>query len=184
MQDSTEKEELAFLTALGMTDDSEKKLMENLSANSTDHSCLLTEVHDFLAESMAFSQGLEHPRSILKERILVSTEPRLAKVVTDENCGIVSISRAFTDLCGYRFEEIRGKKPGSFLQGAGTDPKAIRQFRDAIHARAACTVELLNYHKSGSPYWVKIEMTPIIGPSGELEGYTALEEKLSDTAQA
>lgn len=120
------------------------------------------------------------PSALLRERVLALADPRHARVVTDKKGAILSVSKGFTELCGYTLSEIRGKKPGSFLQGPGTDLQAVRRFREAIAAAEPCTVELLNYHKCGTPYWVRVEMKPIFEEErGRLLGYCALETKLS-----
>lgn len=174
-----ELDALAALIALNLADDEDKLQFADMTDHPSSSPSLLAQVDDFLAEAMAQSTPYLRPRVILKERISVATDPRLARVVTNEECAILSISPAFTELCGYQLEEIQGKKPGNFLQGVGTDPKAVRDFREAIREKSPCTVELLNYHKSGSPYWVKIDMRPIFHPDGTLEGFTAIEEKIS-----
>ena len=43
--------------------------------------------------------------------------------------------------------------PGSFLQGPDTDPATVQKIRDAIKAEEDVTVQLLNYTKSGKPFW-------------------------------
>ena len=43
--------------------------------------------------------------------------------------------------------------PHSFLQGPDTDPATVQKIRDAIKAEEDVTVQLLNYTKSGKPFW-------------------------------
>jgi PAS domain S-box-containing protein len=171
--------ELLSLKSLGLADKEDLARLETLLASGEGTKSVHAEMEDFIAEAMALTSFHDRPSALLKERVMVATEPSLAKVVTDASCGIVSISNAFSDLCGYRLEEIKGKSPGSFLQGVGTDPAAIEVFREAIRKEKQCEVTLLNYHKSGSPYWVNIRMSPVFECSGNLAGYTALEEKVS-----
>jgi PAS domain S-box-containing protein len=171
--------ELLSLKSLGLADSDDLSKLERLIGVAPAARSVLTDMEDFIAEAMALTSFHDRPSAILKERVMVATEPRAARVVTDASCGIVCISPAFSDLCGYHLDEIKGKTPGSFLQGVGTDPAAVEVFRDAIRRQEECEVTLLNYHKCGSPYWVNIQMTPIYETSGDLAGYTALEEKLS-----
>lgn len=173
--------ELASLKSLGLADAKDLVRLDELLHAANGRRSLHTEMEDFLAEAMALTSFHDRPSAILKERVMVATEPAQAKVVTDASCGIVSISPAFSDLCGYQLEEIKGRSPGSFLQGVGTDPAAVDIFREAIRSQKECEVTLLNYHKSGSPYWVNIQMTPIFEPTGRLAGYSALEKKLGET---
>ena len=174
--------ELLSLRELGLAEPADiLHLDQLLAAQSPDQISPdeFQEVGDFIAEAMVSSARLVEPSILLKERVMVATDPTLARVVTGPDCGILSISPAFTDLCGYRLEEIRGRSPGSFLQGAETAPSAVETFRQALREQAACEVEIVNYHKCGAPYRVHIDMRPIFSPSqGHLLGYTAIETKV------
>lgn len=139
---------------------------------------ILPEMNDLLAEAMAYSSFCCRPSNLLRHRVMVSTEPEGAYVVTDANSRILAISRGFSDLCGYTLEEIRGKKPSSFLHGPKTDPEEVQRIRAALRAQAPCSVELWNYHKCGSAYLVRIEIEPVHDANGDLEGYYAREIKL------
>jgi len=106
----------------------------------------------------------------------ISAEP--ARVRTDAEGRITEINPAFSGLCGYQFEEIRGCKPGSLLQGPATTPESILALREAIRNRKKCCVEMLNYHKDHSTYRVQIFLTPQFNLLGDLEGFEAEEHKL------
>jgi len=106
----------------------------------------------------------------------ISAEP--ARVRTDAEGRITEINPAFSGLCGYQFEEIRGRKPGSLLQGASTTPESILELREAIRDRKKCCVEMLNYHKNQTTYRVQIDLSPQFNILGELEGFEAVEHKL------
>lgn len=106
----------------------------------------------------------------------ISAEP--ARVRTDAEGRITEINPAFTGLCGYQFEEVRGRKPGSLLQGASTTPESILELREAIRDRKKCCVEMLNYHKNQTTYRVQIDLSPQFNILGELEGFEAVEHKL------
>lgn len=173
--------ELLSLRELGLTDAADEvRLQALLRAHSASQSPVdFQDVGDFLAEAMVSSSHPSEPSILLKERVMVATDPELARVVTDPQCAILSISPAFTDLCGYTLEEVKGRKPGSFLQGPETQPDAVEKFRAALRAQENCVVEIINYHKCGSSYRVRIEMQPVFSKNGsQLLGYSALETKL------
>lgn len=113
-------------------------------------------------------------KSTLMQRI--AAEP--ARVETDAEGRLVAINPAFSGLCGYSFAEVAGKKPGSFLQGSGTDPEAVASLRAAVAAGAPCSVELVNYHKDGHPYRVRILLEPVRNRRGSLTGFRAEEVEI------
>ena len=117
--------------------------------------------------------------SSLLKKVLARIDAEPARVRTDANGLIVEINPAFTQLCGYRFTEIQGRKPGSMLQGKETTPESIEILRQAINDQIPCTVEMINYHKNTSKYSVLIEFSPLWSISGDLEGFEAVERKIA-----
>ena len=65
---------------------------------------------------------------------------------------IVFASPGFYELTGYTREEVLGRNC-RFLQGEGTDPKAVDVIRTAIKSGSDATACLLNYKADGSPFW-------------------------------
>jgi PAS domain S-box-containing protein len=95
---------------------------------------------------------------------------RMPMILADprqDDCPIVFANNAFLDLTGYETSEIVGRNC-RFLQGAGTDPAAVRQLREAIEERRAIALEILNYKRDGTPFWNGIFMGPVFDPDGEL----------------
>jgi len=90
---------------------------------------------------------------------------------------ITSINPAFSGLCGFSFGEIEGKKPGEFLQGARPIAKTVDTIRQAVRARTSSTTELINYHKDGGRYRVRVEIEPLRDGSGNVVGFSAAERK-------
>lgn len=101
-------------------------------------------------------------------------------VVTDREGKILWVNEEFTQLCGYDLTEVIGRKPGSFLQGQLTDRKASTSMRRAVHGGYGCVEELINYHKNGDPYWVRITITPVLDEHGQTSKFIALEKKLEE----
>jgi len=65
---------------------------------------------------------------------------------------IVFASQGFYDLTGYTRDQVLGRNC-RFLQGAGTDRKAIDVIRTAVANGTDATVCLLNYKADGTPFW-------------------------------
>ncbi len=121
----------------------------------------------------ARDRGDANPTLDAKARILAAIaespqESRPEALVMSGPDGLVQwVNSAFSEMCGYTLDELRGKKLGPILQGEKTDRETAARIRSAVHARRACRETILNYHKNGAPYWVEIAITPICDDSGE-----------------
>lgn len=131
------------------------------------------------ADYLIASSPRRIPPASVRLRVLsrISSEP--ARVTTDPEGRITAINPAFSGLCGFAFSEVCGKKPGSFLQGEATDPAAVDVIRQAVRSGSPCVSELVNYHKDGTAYRVRIEIEPLRDPAGTLTGFRATETKLA-----
>lgn len=81
------------------------------------------------------------------------------------DCPIVFASDAFLDLTEYKREEVLGRNC-RFLQGPGTDPETVTQIRDAIKTGLEVTVRILNYTKTGRPFWNMFTLAPMSDADG------------------
>ncbi|XP_044489700.1 protein TWIN LOV 1 isoform X9 [Mangifera indica] len=73
---------------------------------------------------------------------------------------IVFASRGFMKMSGYSREEIIGKN-GRLFQGPGTNQRTVMEIREAIREERAIEVNLLNYRKDGTPFWMLFRMSPV-----------------------
>ncbi|BCD97176.1 PAS domain S-box protein [Marinagarivorans cellulosilyticus] len=110
----------------------------------------------------------------------IAKEVRTGVVVTDDQGRITWANEAFEGISGYCLDEFIGKKPKDFLHGVETDEKTIREMRAAIAEKRDFRVEVANYHKDGSIYWVDIDCSPMLGSGGELQGFMAIETDITE----
>lgn len=104
-------------------------------------------------------------------------------IITGSEGQIEWVNNAFTQKTGFRIDECAGLKPGALLQGAETDPKHVATIRDAIRETRSFQVEILNYTKSGEPYWVAIYGTPVFDELGNLERYISVQNDITAIRQ-
>jgi len=100
-------------------------------------------------------------------------------VVTDKNGGIVWVNDWFTKLTKYTFEEVKGKKPGSILQGEETSEATVKKMREAIAEGKSFNVNIVNYSKEKKKYWLNISCTPIYNDQNEIENFLAIERDIT-----
>ena len=102
--------------------------------------------------------------------LLRSDERSMSVVITnpwhDDN-PMIYISEEFETQTGYSPEEALGRNC-RFLQGPGTDPKAVEAIRAALAARTTFTIDILNYRKSGEPFVNRLRIRPLFDDAGEL----------------
>lgn len=98
----------------------------------------------------------------LKSLAVIAEQTSDLIVVTDKNGCIEWVNNGFTQLTEYTFEEAKGEKPGKLLQGVDTNPQHIRKIAEGIASKQSFSQEILNYTKSGEPYWNLINITPIL----------------------
>ena len=110
----------------------------------------------------------------------IAKEVRSGVVITDNQGRITWANRAFERMSGYCAAEYTGKKPNDFLQGEETDENTIQEMHRALLEQRDFRVEIINYHKNGSLYWVDIDCSPMLGSGGELEGFMAIETDITE----
>jgi PAS domain S-box-containing protein len=111
---------------------------------------------------------------------LIAKQMVNAVVTTDRAGKITWVNEAFTRITGYSAEEVMGKSPGSVLQGKDTDMETINYLRDKIHALLPFDCNILNYHRSGRPFWMHLSGQPLFNEKGKLERYFAMETDVTD----
>lgn len=92
---------------------------------------------------------------------------------------IVYANEAFERITGYPAAEAVGRNC-RFLQGPGTDSEAVAEIRAALEAREACSVELLNYRRDGTPFWNALEITPVENAGGEITHFIGFRRDVTE----
>lgn len=114
-----------------------------------------------------------------KKLSLIAQETINGAVLADINGKITWVNKAFERITGYTFEEVKGKKPGSMLQGEGSDREVIAYMSTQLRNKLGFKVELINYKKTGEEYWVSVQCQPLFNYKGEVEGYFAIETDIT-----
>ena len=116
--------------------------------------------------------------------VAVLNHARDVVILTDLERRIVWVNPAFTTLTGYSFEEVLGRRPGDFLQGDGTDPVTVARIRASLSAGEDVSTTILNYTKSGRPYWLDLAISVMHDASGRPSHYMAIERDITEAVIA
>jgi len=172
-------------------------LKADLTEGDHDHD-FMSDMGDALAEIAEPPSGLERAsqhllqelyatefEAFVKHRLLAHTKLQLEKRDLNKNdvaglgeafvlsnpklhdCPIVLASPAFCAVTGYAQEDIIGRNC-RFLQGEATSVESVHEIRQAIKEQRPVTQLLLNYDKSGAPFFNLLCIIPLFAPTGEL----------------
>lgn len=103
---------------------------------------------------------------------LVLTDPR------QPDNPIVYANQAFCDISGYPKSEIIGRNC-RFLQGPATDPHTVERIQKALRDNDEVMVDILNYHKNGTPFWNRLLISPLRAPDGTVLFFSGVQKRLA-----
>lgn len=129
----------------------------------------------------------EHKRSEERIRLLESVVVHAndAVVVTEAEPidlpgpRILYVNAAFTQMTGYTAQEVLGQSP-RILQGEKTAPEALQKIRAALETWQPVLVELINYRKDGSEFWVELSIVPVADEVGWYTHWIAIQRDISE----
>ena len=138
-----------------------------------------------IAQRQQIEQSLQE-RQRVEERLhlfesVVVNGPDAVIITTGDpnNPEITYTNSAFTDATGYALEEVLGKTP-RILQGPRSDRAQLNKVRQALLHNQPIQIELVNYRKDGSEFWVDLNLVPILDDQGNLTHYVALQRDITD----
>jgi PAS domain S-box-containing protein len=133
-----------------------------------------------LNERLKVSQSRLIEKEAESRKLAMVAERTDNAVILANHEGIIEwVNVAFERMTGWTLNEVRGLKPGSFLQGPLTDPQVASEMGRRLSAGEGFRTEILNYRKDGTPYWVDIEVQPIKDAHGKVTHFMAIEADVS-----
>ncbi|MFB2894886.1 PAS domain S-box protein [Aerosakkonemataceae cyanobacterium BLCC-F50] len=96
---------------------------------------------------------------------------------------ILYANKAFTNMTGYTLEEVLGKNP-RILHGAKTDRNELKKVREALSHWESVTVEVINYRKDGSEFWVEFSVVPVADKTGWYTHWISVQRDITERKEA
>ncbi len=90
---------------------------------------------------------------------------------------IVYVNQAACSMTGYEQRALLGATP-RMLQGSATDPAGLAAIRRALQTGASVSVELENYRRDGTAFWVSLDITPV-RDRGRVTHYIAIQTDIT-----
>lgn len=104
-------------------------------------------------------------------------------VITDRNGIIEYVNNRFTTLTGYTREEALGRTP-SLLKSDATPGQVYANLWSTITQGKVWEGEFLNQKKNGEQYWESANISPILGPDGEITHFLAVKQDITERKAA
>ncbi|TWU22290.1 Signal transduction histidine-protein kinase BarA [Novipirellula galeiformis] len=115
---------------------------------------------------------------------LVASKTKHSVVISDAEGRIEWVNDAFTQLTGYRLDEVVGEYAGARLRGSDTDPATVALIEASVMRRESVAVEIVNYRKSGCRYWVDLKIDPVFNEQGELTQFIGTQVDITERKNA
>ena len=133
-------------------------------------------LHDITAERAARQQLelLQASVSRLNEIIVITQ----AEPLDEPGPRIEFVNDAFVRFTGHAREDVLGKSP-RLLQGPLTDRTELGRIRAALARFEPVHAELVNYRKSGEPYWIELDIVPVSVTSARCSHFVAIQRDVT-----
>lgn len=92
---------------------------------------------------------------------------------------ILYCNAAFTRTTGYTEAEVLGRTP-RLLQGPRTDRASLAKLHGALSRWEPVVVELLNYRKDGTTFWIELSIVPVADETGWFRHWVSVQRDVSD----
>lgn len=121
--------------------------------------------------------------AMIKTLSLIAATTENMVVITDVDRKIEWVNASFCKTTGYAFEEVLGRNPDDLLQGPQTDASSTQAIRDALKNGKTFRGELVNYGKNGHPFWVMIDIQPILDEHDLVHKFVSLSIDITEKKQ-
>ncbi|MEQ9637494.1 MAG: PAS domain-containing protein [Devosia marina] len=124
---------------------------------------------------------IKHPlaeRKIQDSKLDLSVQALTLSDVRTPDAPLVYVNRGFEKMTGYQRDDVIGRNC-RFLQGTDTSPAAVEQMRAAIAKGESLLIDVLNYHRNGTPFWNRLSLEPVVNPEGEVSHYIGIQSDIS-----
>ncbi len=133
---------------------------------------------------MASARTLAGP---LRRLALVPEYTSSIVLITDRHDRIRWSNPAFTQLVGWRYDEVRHGLPAEVLRHPEADAENLKALREAVAHARPLRQQSLHRRKDGADLWLDLEMKPLRDPSGKARGYiymaTDITERVAEQAR-
>jgi PAS domain S-box-containing protein len=152
-----------------------------------DRGFLITDEHGDVSRMIGSMQDItrqkdeEHRLKLLESVITNATDAVMiteAMPADNYNPKIVYVNDAFTRMTGYQSAEVIGKTP-RILQGPKTSKDELRKLKSAMAKAETCEIEVVNYKKDGTQFWMNVAIAPVADSNGVYTHWIAIQRDIT-----
>ncbi len=122
-------------------------------------------------------------RELITKLSLAIEQSSNSILITDCQGVIEYVNSTFTQVTGYRAEEVIGKKPSIFKSGV-TPPELYEELWRTIKSGRTWKSELCNKKKNGELFWETVTISPLKNERGEITHFVGVREDIQDRIRA
>jgi len=141
----------------------------------------------YLMDQIGAQIGLILERKIAEEelkKLSMAIEQSHASVLITNTEGIVEYAnKKFTEVSGYSFDEILGKKSNILRSGIHNE-EFYKELWNIIKSGQIWQGEICNRKKSGIFYWEQVNISPIKDMKGEITHFVAVKDDITEKKRA
>ncbi len=130
------------------------------------------------------SHSAQRATSFVTEALLARALETVSEgsLITDAERNTIYSNSAFTDITGFRSDEIIGTNC-RFLQGPLTSADDVQRIRDALEAGGVFQGTILNYRKDGTTFWNHLTITPIRDAAQNVTHFVSVQRDVTDIVE-
>lgn len=119
----------------------------------------------------------------LLEKVINSTSDAIiiseAEPLDEPGPRIVFVNEAFKKMTGYTAEEVIGKNP-RLLQGPDSNQEELRKLGEKLRRWESSEITVLNYTKTGEPFWVNFAVSPVANEKGSFTHWISVQRDVTE----
>lgn len=131
-----------------------------------------------LAEEM--TANLSQAEAESRKLALLASRTASGVLLTDATWRIEWVNESFTRFFGYRFDEVKGRRPGEILHGPETSEAVLADIDATCDRGEPFKGEILNYTKDGQRRWVELDIQPIKDADATVTGFMCLQLDITE----
>ncbi len=158
----------------GGTDEAKYRFLKSGATSHLSRPIVKEELVSKVVNSMRFIEQKENLANYISK-----VDKYVITSITDANGVIKYASEAFCNISGYSKSELIGKKH-NILRHPDMPAKVHSELWQTITSKKTWSGEVKNLKKDGGYYWVRANIEPILDIDGDIVGYQAVRQDITD----